>query len=105
MLFFIIITFLILILFIPIPLKFKLHYSKDRYYIKFYNINIISNDNGMIKKFLDKKKGKEKNIKEFKTKASKLKDYMDIDSNKKNLKPLIKTLYINLKRNKFKPSI
>ena len=105
MLFFIIITFLILILFIPIPLKFKLHYSKDRYYIKFYNINIISNDNGMIKKFLDKKKGKEKYIKEFKTKASKLKDYMDIDSNKKNLKPLIKTLYINLKRNKFKPSI
>lgn len=105
MLFFIIITFLILILFIPIPLKFKLHYSKDRYYIKFYNINIISNDNGMIKKFLDKKKGKEKNIKEFKTKASKLKDYMDIDSNKKNLKPLIKTLYINLKKNKFKPSI
>lgn len=105
MLFFIIITFLILILFIPIPLKFKLHYSKDRYYIKFYNINIISNDNGMIKKFLDKKKGKEKNIKEFKTKASKLKDYMDIDSNKKNLKSLIKTLYINLKRNKFKPSI
>lgn len=105
MLFFIIITFLILILFIPIPLKFKLHYSKDRYYIKFYNINIISNDNGMIKKFLDKKKGKEKNIKEFRTKASKLKDYMDIDSNKKNLKPLIKTLYINLKRNKFKPSI
>ncbi|MBS6185143.1 MAG: DUF2953 domain-containing protein, partial [Clostridium celatum] len=61
MLFFIIITFLILILFIPIPLKLKLHYSKDRYYIKFYNINIISNDDGMIKKFLEKKKEKEKN--------------------------------------------
>ncbi|MDU2123514.1 MAG: DUF2953 domain-containing protein [Clostridium celatum] len=100
MLFFIIITFLILILFIPIPLKLKLHYSKDRYYIKFYNINIISNDDGMIKKFLEKKKEKEKNIKD-----SKLKDYMDIDSNEKNLKPLIKNLYFILKRNKFKPSI
>lgn len=100
MLFFIIIAFLILILFIPIPLKLKLHYSKDRYYIKFYNINIISNDDGMIKKFLEKKKEKEKNIKD-----SELKDYMDVDSNEKNLKPLIKNLYINLKRNKFKPSI
>ena len=50
MLFFIIIVALILILFIPIPLKFNLHYSKDRYYVKFYNINIISNDGGNLKK-------------------------------------------------------
>lgn len=97
MLFFIIIIFFILILFIPIPLKFNLHYSKDRYYIKFYNINIISNDDYILKKFLDEK---EENIKD-----SKLEDYMDIDSNEKNLKPLIKTLYISLSRNKFKPSI
>ena len=104
MLFFIIIVVLILILFIPIPLKFKLHYSKDRYYVKFYNINIISNDDGILKKFLDKK---EKTIKESKTKNSKPKDDTNIDSKEKklNLTLLIKTLYINLKRNKFKPSI
>lgn len=105
MFFFVIIIFLILILFIPIPLKFKLHYSKDMYYIKFYNINIISHDDGMLKIFLDKKKKKEKNIKDSKTKSSKFKDCIDIDSKKKNLKPLIKTIYITLKKNKFKPSI
>lgn len=104
MLFFIIIVVLILILFIPIPLKFNLHYSKDRYYIKFYNINIISNDDGILKKFLEEK---EKTLNELKTKSSKLKDDIYFDSKKKNLnlKQLIKTLYISLKRNKFKPSI
>ena len=98
MFFFVIIIFLILILFIPIPLKFKLHYSKDMYYIKFYNINIISHDDGMLKNFLDKKKKKDINIKNSKTKSSKLKDCIDIDSKKKNLKPLIKTIYITLKK-------
>lgn len=104
MFFFIIIVVLILILFIPIPLKFNLHCSKDRYYVKFYNINIISNDGGILKKFLDKKY---KNIKESQIKNSKPKDDINSYSKEKNLnlKLLIKTLYINLKRNKFKPSI
>lgn len=75
------------------------------YYIKFYNLNIISHDDGMLKSFLDKKKKKDINIKDSKTKSSKLKDCIDIDSKKKNLKPLIKTIYITLKKNKFKPSI
>lgn len=104
MLFFIIIVVLILILFIPIPLKFKLHYSKDRYYIKFYNINIISDDDGILNKFLAKK---DETLNELKTKGSNIKDDIYFDSKKKNLnlKQLIKTLYISLKRNKFKPSI
>ena len=104
MLFFIIIVALIFILFIPIPLKFNLHYSKDRYYIKFYNINIISNDDGILKKFLNKK---DNIIKESKINYSKTKDDIEIDYKGKNLnlKPFLKTLYINLKRNKFKPSI
>ena len=68
MFFFVIIIFLILILFIPIPLKFKLHYSKDMYYIKFYNLNIISHDDGMLKSFLDKKKEKRYKYKRFKNK-------------------------------------
>ena len=102
MLFFIIIVVFILILFIPIPLKLTLHYSKDRYYVKFYNINILSNNDGILRKLLDKK---EKTIKESKLNNWKPKDNTHIDSNKKNLKHLIKTLYINLKTNKFKPSI
>lgn len=104
MLFFIIIVALILILFIPIPLKFKLHYSKDRYYVKFYNINIISNDGGLLKKFLDEK---DETIKNSKIKHSKPKDDTNFDPKKKklNLKTLIKILYINLKKNRFKPSI
>ena len=104
MLIFIIIVALIFILFIPIPLKFNLHYSKDRYYIKFYNINIISNDDGILKKFLNKK---DNIIKESKINYSKTKDDIEIDYKGKNLnlKPFLKTLYINLKRNKFKPSI
>lgn len=104
MLFFIIIVALIFILFIPIPLKFNLHYSKDRYYIKFYNINIISNYDGILKKFLNKK---DNIIKESKINYSKTKDDIEIDYKGKNLnlKPFLKTLYINLKRNKFKPSI
>lgn len=104
MLFFIIIVALIFILFIPIPLKFNLHYSKDRYYIKFYNINIISNDDDILKKFLNKK---DNIIKESKINYSKTKDDIEIDYKGKNLnlKPFLKTLYINLKRNKFKPSI
>lgn len=99
MLFFIIIVLLILILFIPIPIKLRIHYSKDRYYIKFYNINIISNDNGILKKFLNKKNTKIKNKKtryEIKIKSKK---------REFNLKLFIKILYTNLKTNKFKPSI
>ena len=104
MLFFIIIAVLILILFIPIPLKFKLHYSKDRYYIKFYNINIISDDDGILNKFLAKK---DETLNELKTKGSNIKNDIYFDSKKKNLnlKQLIKNLYISLKKNKFKPSI
>ena len=93
MLFFIIIVVLILILFIPIPLKFKLHYSKDRYYVKFYNINIISNDGGILKKILDKKEKREKTIKEPKTNNSKPKDNIDVDSKEKKIK--FKTTYKN----------
>ena len=46
-------------------------------------------------------------IKESKINYSKTKDDIEIDYKGKNLnlKPFLKTLYINLKRNKFKPSI
>ena len=85
MLFFIIIVALILILFIPIPLKFRVYYSKDKYYVKFYNINILSNDDGILKKFLNKKKKKDKTIKESKINHTKPKDNTKVDSKEKNL--------------------
>ena len=55
----IIFVVIVLILFIPTPLSFHFYVSKDRYYVKIYNINLLSNDGGLIKKFLNKKKPKE----------------------------------------------
>ena len=60
MLIFIIIVVLVLILFMPISLKFNIYFSKDRYYIKLYTINLLSNDDGIIRKFIDKKNKKDK---------------------------------------------
>lgn len=105
MLFFIIIVVLILILFIPIPIKLKIYYSKDRYYIKFYNINIISNHDGILKKFLNKKNSKKKKEKKTKNKKTKYDIKIEPKKRKINLKFFIKILYQNLKTNKFKPSI
>ena len=109
MLFFIIIVALIFILFIPIPLKFNLHYSKDRYYIKFYNINLISNDGGILNKLLNKKEKTTKKKKKRKTKSEDPKKYTNIDPKKRKFdidyKLLIKNIYFELSRNKFKPSI
>ncbi|WP_195989557.1 DUF2953 domain-containing protein [Clostridium sp. D53t1_180928_C8] len=103
MLFLIIFIVLILILFMPIPLKFKLLYSKDRYYIKFYNVNLISTDGGILNKFLNRKEKKEK------TKSEDTKNDTNINSKKKNFelnyKLLIKNIYFRISRNKFKPSI
>lgn len=109
MLFLIIFIVLILILFIPIPLKFKIHYSKDRYYIKFYNINLISNDGGILNKLLNKKEKTTKKKKKRKTKSEDPKKYTNIDPKKRKFdidyKLLIKNIYFELSRNKFKPSI
>ena len=109
MLFLIIFIVLILILFIPIPLKFKIHYSKDRYYIKFYNINLLSNDGGILNKLLNKKEKTTKKKKKRKTKSEDPKKYTNIDPKKRKFdidyKLLIKNIYFELSRNKFKPSI
>ena len=109
MLFLIIFIVLILILFIPIPLKFKIHYSKYRYYIKFYNINLISNDGGILNKLLNKKEKTTKKKKKRKTKSEDPKKYTNIDPKKRKFdidyKLLIKNIYFELSRNKFKPSL
>ena len=40
----IIIVVIVLIFFIPIPLSFHLYISKDKFYIKFYSLNLLSNE-------------------------------------------------------------
>ena len=107
MLIFIIIVVLVLILFMPISLKFNIYFSKDRYYIKLYNINLLSNYDGIIRKFIDKKNKKDK-LKDNKINNSKdenknINEKEDINK-EIDKKVLIKSIYKNLKSNKFKPS-
>lgn len=91
---FIIIVVIILILFIPIPLSFHLYISKDKFYIKFYNLNLLSNEDGIIRKLINKK---------YSNKAKKTIDNNDIDSSNKKIS--LKKLYHNLIHNKFKPTL
>ena len=113
MLIFIIIIFIFLLIFLgPIPLKFTAHYSKDRYYLKLYNIVIFSNTGGVLNKFLDKDEKIEpkKRNKKRKTKIKpNAKKQININSKSKkgriNYLALIKNIYFALSRNKFKPSI
>ena len=44
--------FLLFLLFMPIPLKLSIKYLDDFYEIKFYKINLLSSDGGIIKKFI-----------------------------------------------------
>ena len=47
------IVFLLLFLFfMPIPLKISIKYLEDFYEIKFYKINLLSSDGGVIYKFI-----------------------------------------------------
>lgn len=107
MLIFIIIVVLVLILFMPISLKFNIYFSKDRYYIKLYTINLLSNDDGIIRKFIDKKNKKDK-FKDDKKNNSKdenknINDKKE-DEEKVDKITLLKGLYKDIKKNKFKPS-
>ena len=43
---------LLFLLFMPIPLKLSIKYLDDFYEIKFYKINLLSSDGGIIKKFI-----------------------------------------------------
>lgn len=100
----IIFVVIVLILFMPIPLSFHFYVSKDRFYLKFYNINLLSNDGGLIRKFLNKKKiKKDKDIENI---IDNHKD--DNDSSNKKVKSReisFKKLYHNLIHNKFKPTL
>ena len=107
---FYIILILLLLLFIPLPLKFSIFISKEEYFFKFYNLNLFSKDDGLIKKILNKMKNskikEDKHVDDEINKANK-------NSNKKEKKNfnikfdkhLIKNIYKTIKKNKFKPSI
>ena len=104
---FIIIVVLLLILFMPISLKFNIFFSKDKYYIKLYNIDLLSNDDGIIKKFIDKNNIKDK-FEDYKKNNSKSenKDINEKKEDKEEIdkKILFEKIYKTLKKNKFKPS-
>ena len=79
----IIIVVIVLIFFIPIPLSFHLYISKDKFYIKFYSLNLLSNEDG-------------------------IENNDDNDSSNKKVKSKeisLKKLYNNLIHNKFKPTL
>lgn len=101
---FIIIVVLLLILFMPISLKFNIYFSKDKYYIKLYNINLLSNDDGIIKSFINKNNIKDK-FEDYKKNNSKSEN-KNISENKEEIdkKILFEKIYKTLKKNKFKPA-
>lgn len=107
LIFIIIVVLLLLLLFMPISLKFNIYFSKDRYYIKLYNINLLSNDDGVIRSFIDKKNIKDK-FEDYKKNNSKSEN-KDINEKKEDeeeidKKILFEKIYKTLKKNKFKPS-
>lgn len=105
----ILLVFLILvfILFLPIPIKLNIHFSKNYFYIKFYNILLFSPEGGIINKFIEKlslknssKDSSKANIKKEKLKR---KTHNPLTKKLKNKKFSVIKLYRNLNTNKFKP--
>ena len=79
----IIIVVIVLIFFIPIPLSFHLYISKDKFYIKFYSLNLLSNEDGIIRNLINKKKLNK--LEEKKTKKT-IENNDDNDSSNKKVK-------------------
>ena len=85
--------------FIPIRLKFNILYSKNNYYLKFYNINLYSKDAGLIRKFLNRK-----NTSNNSTISENTKSTNDKSKIKPSTADLI-TLIKKINNNKFKPKL
>lgn len=91
-----VIIILLLLILIPIPIKISMFYSNNNYYIKVYNLNIISS-----------KKSKKIN-KYVNRKLNKLIDRTSIDNGNIDFnfyKLFSKKFIFNLKRNRYKPKI
>lgn len=106
----ILLVFLIFIcvLLLPIPFKLTIHFSKNCFYVKFYNILLFSPEKGVLNK-LKKKIFIEKSSKPSNKSTSKNNNNKKKTSNPLNKRVKKKTisfikLYKNIVTNKFKPS-
>lgn len=89
---------ILLIFFLPLPLKSSIYYSKENYYIKFYNFNIIRKQkNNLEKQKEDETTSNQKPKKENKKKKKQKSNF---------LKTLpIKEILRSITNNKFKPHL
>ncbi len=95
------------LLFIPIPLKLSIIYSKSNFELKFYNIVLYSKDKGVINKYLQKKNIKEsKKSTATKSKASPNlnKSKIHKDKAKPDTSDILYLIKV-LNKNKFKPKL
>ena len=91
--------FLLFLLFMPIPLKLSIKYLDDFYEIKFYKINLLSSDGGIIKKFI-----KDDTVKKYDT-SHNIKEEVEEKAQEKirGTKFSMRLLFKNLSNNRYKP--
>ena len=91
--------FLLFLLFMPIPLKLSIKYLDDFYEIKFYKINLLSSDGGIIKKFI-----KDDTVKKYDT-SHNIKEEVEEKAQEKirDTKFSMILLFKNLSNNRYKP--
>lgn len=91
--------FLLFLLFMPIPLKLYIKYLDDFYEIKFYKINLLSSDGGIIKKFI-----KDDTVKKYDT-SHNIKEEVEEKAQEKirDTKFSMILLFKNLSNNRYKP--
>ena len=91
--------FLLFLLFMPIPLKLSIKYLDDFYEIKFYKINLLSSDGGVIYKFI-----KDDKVKKYDSSDNAKEESKEKYREKLRYKKLsIKLLFKNLSNNSYKP--
>ncbi|MFY9276980.1 MAG: DUF2953 domain-containing protein [Clostridium sp.] len=90
---------LLFLLFMPIPLKLSIKYLDDFYEIKFYKINLLSSDGGIIKKFI-----KDDTVKKYDT-SHNIKEEVEEKAQEKirGTKISMRLLFTNLSNNRYKP--
>ena len=99
MIFLLLVFLLLFLLFMPIPLKLYIKYLDDFYEIKFYKINLLSSDGGIIKKFI-----KDDTVKKYDT-SHNIKEEVEEKAQEKirGTKFSMRLLFKNLSNNRYKP--
>ena len=90
---------LLFLIFMPIPLKISIKYLEDFYEIKFYKINLLSSDGGVIYKFI-----KDDKVKKYDT-SHNIKEEVEEKAQEKirGTKFSMILLFKNLSNNRYKP--